>query len=575
MTSANFPLTLHALIDLDHEGDLHESVPEYWLDWAKNKPFVQPEAHIPHLPPLNSRSAIVLGASLHWAQQLQNGSHPSASWKQATQAYWWVVAATSLKDWSLWANPRHPVSTVLEHLELVSRGIGDEPIPEIKKFLGHLNSLCGQLAQAALTQPGSVLPFLKKLNDSLRDFRNRQREADQALLALEETERRSTTAHSAVTRVIRRAIYSHPVPALLVDFLDTHWRRYLYTLYLRDGIDSHPWQATIADVEKLVWLSGEATDEEVRNECDPVYKPIKQRLRNAIFQLHQNDDSAEQFFIELDLLIEARARNLPDAGLPLGELPFDIAEDEALATQATIEPSTMVMQIQRGDCLRLTINGREMRARVVDIDRAIDAYLLADALGDKIGSFDRATMSGFAQRDELAPVAAVSAMSIPVSQLYPLFEKAYDLMRQQSSKLQQSERRDRENRMETQLEEMRRQEAIERARKITTDKQQIESERRQTEARNRLKILRPGALISLQFKDHQRPCYLALIDSQSGQYIFVDRQGQKLAELSINDLIDKLILGQVEILESGSALDNTISGLVRERREFLKEQDEE
>jgi hypothetical protein len=73
-------------------------------------------------------------------------------------------------------------------------------------------------------------------------------------------------------------------------------------------------------------------------------------------------------------------------------------------------------------------------------------------------------------------------------------------------------------------------------------------------------------------KGPARTCFLALINARNGLYVVVDRQGQRIADLPRQQMVDLLLSRQLEILESGSALNNsTLSELVKERREFLND----
>lgn len=579
MATTAFQAALQALAELDRDLEQPEPIPEPWHEWIKASPFLDLESALAHLPAPDTRAHIALGVSVAWARQLELECPPAAFWKQATHSFWWAIASVTLHDWGLWANSRHPVSTVLEHLALVSRSFGgrnqDGTEPELPAtalaFLRDLHKACEQVAQAAVFHPSQLAASLKPVNDCLRQFRELQRQADHQLLAVEEEKRRVSTAHSAVTRVIRRAVWGHPVPSLVVDFLDTVWRRYLYLIFLKHGMDSPPWTAALKLIEQLIWLAGEAVAEEVKAELERSYPSLRQALLEGVLQLH-HEERDDDFFLDLDMLMAARARNAPEAGLPLGELAFDEDETDFVGGEAAREPSGQVLQLQAGDYVDLIRDGHSQRVRLLELERSHDLYIFADCLGNAALVCNRATLTNIASTDGLKMVPVVHPMQIPPVFLGRYFDAALDLGRGKIKLLAEKQKRDRANDMAEQLEEHRKREAEERAQRIAQAKQQVEHDKRMQDAMTRLSQLRPGALVYLRQEGHPRSCHLAMIDSQTNHYIFVDRQGQRIADVALSELAEHFINGEFEILESGSAIDNTLRDLVRERRDFLKEQ---
>ncbi len=567
-----FSNCLERLIALDGEHPSTETIPASWRQWHSSQSFAELTPTLSQ-PPLRPESALLL--TLQWQHHAIDVLHLHPHFVTATQSFWWAIATTLLRDWSLFLSSRHPLTFVAEQLLLWGR-VYEPGNSAAAKELKTLENLCRDIAQQAFVKPEAMMQALKRLHEHLQQLQQLQRHNDRQLLLQEEKERRSNNCQAAVSRVIRRAIYGHPVPALITDFLDTTWRRYLYQIYLQHGMEDASWQQAVHDLELLVWLGGEASADEVKAAQKTHFISLRDRLRAAVTHLRQETQLRVDFFTELDFLIDARARNAPDAGLPLGELPFD-DDDEHVNSPTHNVRELSQLPLQVGDAIWFTWQGKTVRARLIELDQVNEALLLADCWGDKVATVSREQFAQLYERDEFVVMPEPALVQWAADKLTPLLEKAWQAAESTKRESVAARRREREAEMAAQLDERRKQEAAMRAERVAQARQEAEEKQKRQFAEQQIDGLRSGAMLHLSLnKGPPRNCFLALINARTGLYVVVDRQGQRIAELPRQQMVDLLLTRQLEILESGSALNtSSLSELVRERREFLNDSDKD
>lgn len=563
----SFSHCLERLIAIDGVNTPSHAPPAQWTVWRGSTAFSDLTPTLSQ-PPQRHELALLL--ALQWQHHSSENLHLHPHFIAASQHFWWALAVTLLHDWSPFLSSRHPLTFVAE--QLLDWGRGYEPLatPESTREWQTLDALCRDIAAQAVSKSAAMMQAIKQLHEHLQQLQQRQRQNDKRLLLNEEKERRSHNCQAAVSRVLRRAIYGQPVPALITDFLDSTWRRYLYQRYLQHGMEGDEWQHAVRDLELLVWLGSDASADEVKAAAASHYPALRERLRAAIATLRHDAPLRMDFFSELDYLIEARARNAPDAGLPLGELPFD-DEDDDNAYSPRHELTSLPIRI--GQIVMLNVNGEQRRARLLEIDHVNDALLFADALGGKIANLTRQQFSQRHERGDAALIAEPNLVQSAADKLTPLLEQA--LVAAESGQREQlaTRRREREAEMAAQFDERRKHEAHARAERVARAKQEAEDAQKRESATQQIDQLRSGAMLHLSLNSSApRTCFLAFINAQSDHFVIVDRQGQRIADLLRQQMIDLYLTRQLDILESGTALNTRgLSDLVRERREFLND----
>ena len=559
---------------------LHASVsalqaPKAWLDYLQHPLLASPGEWLRQLPEPQTRFDYALRLGLLLGHQVEQHGHLDPALMKALAPMWLTFAASGLRDWAVWQVSRHPLRLILEQLVQIGRCYCPSEHAAARQFTQHLHGRLQTLAKQTLENNDleASIPVLKSVLDLLQQLRDQQLEADKRLLEQRSQQARSTHAHSAVSRAIRHAVLGQPVSAVIIDFLDQHWRKYLYTVYLRFGMNDARWQQGLQDIELMVHLSSFASAEELKAKQKSVLAPLLKRLTEALNQIHLPPGIALGFTQEFTDILKGRARNHPAAGLPLGEWP----EDEDLADQdRRSAPAYSDDGPTLGQTIIINLPNKPERARVIEVDHSHDEILLADFGGQLVLATDHGQWHRHREHGELTPCPEHHPFDFLQMELSPvidaLIQHNENLLAQQKNKRRQQ----REAEIAASIEQRKQADATARAARIATQQAEHKRQEQLQKAKQIVSQLRSGALVQLpDSRGVSRPCYLALIDAEKSLHVFVDRQGKKLAELDLDALSKLLLEEKLKIMESGSALDSALKGLIAERRQFLQEEDGE
>ncbi|NQD35564.1 DUF1631 family protein [Permianibacter sp. IMCC34836] len=563
-----------------------EFPPANWRELLAAEVFAEPAALVRALHPAKTRSDAVLLLAAALAVQVGDSDELDATYLQAMRPFWFTVATASLTDWQFWHSPRQPLRRLLHQLLLTGRSYSLSAHPASAQFPQRLHSRLNNLAEQAIAGagPDNLLPLLKSLYALLRNVHDQQRHSDHRLLEQEDQSRRTLHAQADTSRAIRQAVWGQPVPASVVNFLDETWRKYLQLLHLKVGMQHPLWQQAIADIQAMVRFASEASPDELGKAVKTELPGLMRRIREAVAQT-RTSEQGQRFPETFAALLAARARNLPDAGLPLGEL-LDEPDDVAAASSAASNRGAVP---DRGESLLLKRGNDWLRVRVANHLDEGNYVLLADFAGSRVAAFSPNELHALMQEDK----ARVLPDRDPVQALLPQLPHLLKALLSSASDTQARQREQAEQQQQAAAEQAMRQreavraaefakrqqaEAAERAERIAEERRQAEQAAllatQQEKARALIATLRSGALVELRRdQEHFRACYLAMIRASDQHYLFVDRQGQKVAEHDIDALIQLVLVDGFRVVESGSALDNTLQNLVSERRQFLSDED--
>ena len=562
-----------------------EFPPPNWRDLLAAEAFAEPAALIRAMQPAKTRAdaALLLAATL--ALQVQDSDELDPHYGQAMRPFWFAVATASLHDWQFWHSPRQPLRRLLHQLLLTGRSYSLSAHPASVQFPQRLFSRLGNLAEHAIAGagPDNLLPLLKSLYSLLRNVHDQQRISDHRLLEQEDQSRRSQFAHADSGRAIRQLVWGQPVPASVVEFLDDTWRKYLQLLHLKVGMQHPLWQQAIQDIRLMVWLGSEASAEQVSQSVSGDLPGLLRRIREALAQVRA-DEAGQHFPETFAALLAARARSLPDAGLPLGEL-----DDDPDDHNADRQPNPVGTGPERGESLLLRFGETWRRVRVVNSAHDRSYVLMADFAGSRVAAFTASELQALLQDDKARRLPDNDPVIAMLPRLPGLLRSLLDdaadhqarqrehaVHQQQQAALQA--KRQRETDRAAEFAQRKQADATDRADRIAAGRQQAEQAalfaEQQEKARAIVASLRGGALVELRREDgHYRACYLAMIRASDHHYLFVDRQGQKIAEHDLDHLCALLLADNLRVMESGSTLDDTLQNLVSERRQYLSDED--
>lgn len=552
--------------------EAHLNPPESWAALLDALALGSPQQFQASLPLPESRADYALLMAIRLAVQIEQHAQLDEDLLGQLGPLWLVFACHGLRDWAVWQIARHPLRLTLDQIIGMSRSFQITEHAATQQYLQHLHTRLRNLARISLRHNTleASLPALKSILDLLQQVRDQQREADKRVLELQAQTARSSHAHSAVSRAIRHNVLGQPVSALIVNFIDQHWRKYLYTVYLRHGMESVEWQQGLDDIRVMIEVGSFLPPDELKAKRKTLISPLIKRIEQAMTQIHLSEGVAIMFIQEFSDLVRARERNMPDAGLPLGDLP-DHESDHDTPTHASGMDDHSIIS---GQIVWVRHKGVQKRARVIDVDLSHDQILLADFTGHLIAQFTQREWQRLREQADVAVIPEMSIFDFIQLDLPPFVNAVIELSENEIKRHRTAHRAKREAEIAANIEQRKKQEANERAKRIADAKESQHREVQQQLALQKIEALRSGALVQLLDSRAQlRPCYLAMINTEKDQYVFVDRQGKKFATHTRQELAQLFCEQNLRIMESGSALDSALQGLITERRQYLQEDD--
>ncbi len=579
MSSATFVSAFEQLAEIEQKTT-HGVPGDIVSQWQQRYPldvFRQPEKMLMGTD-VRHRGDLALLLTAQAASWLNDKKWLAGEFSTVFAPYWWLLAVASVSRDACWLHPSHPIVVVFEQLLLYGRSF--QPHPQLQNLLANLGRLINDVARASATGEDSALQAgLKQIQQLLNEQRQHIAENDRQLLAKEMHLLRSTHVHSAVTRAIRFAMHGKSPHAKILGFIDDVWRKYLSVIYLRVGLENDEWDRAMADIDMMLWLSDGATADEVRRALDYDVAQLIERLRKASSSIRGVDQLVDAFIDWFTSMVGDRAAELPvevDFGLGLDDGAVNLASLSTFTASGLSDEESLLQRLRNcksGDAIQIKTFEGWKRARFVDVDLAHDVYLIGDNLGNRLAAMGRREMANSIHAGKLALVDSGPFLVHVEPILAPIVEQLAVRWRDEYMAKLDAQKRAQEAKIMAELEARRKQEAEQRAARVAAARAQADYEQRVQHCRELAKRLRAGAMVQIENAEGKlRPAFLAMVSGGNGQYVFVERNGRRVASLPLDDVIAAMIENRLQVIESGSAIDATLSNMVKERRQFLQEE---
>ena len=423
-----------------------------------------------------------------------------------------------------------------------------------------------------------------------------------------------------VTQEILKAINGKRLPPDLLRFFREVWSKYLQVTYLRDGKDSDVWQQGINVIQTLV----QSLYIEDPYEMLQFYQ---NDLSQALAVLHSGAESIHQD-LQLTQNVLAYLDELPLQLIQKGKKP-DVSnfQEVPLVDQANIvanifpEDDKVLKSLNIGDWCLMNIGEQKIRGKLIQKDIHLGYCLFANFSGIKAGRLEINGLGKIVEAKKLIRIDIISvferALETALTQLenqVQRLENKVHLVEQERSKVAKKTAaiinlepvfieaakpkvtaqavppfsakveteiskplvtEEDENRIKELREKIRREEiaALEQERKEAEEQvkvreleQQQEQEKALEKALREVNTLQPGGWLELIAKDNVKHiCKLGLKLKSTKKMIFVDRFGQKVADMRADELAARIVEGSARIINQGVAFEDTLQSLILDR----------
>ncbi|MBV5309558.1 DUF1631 domain-containing protein [Chromatium okenii] len=222
------------------------------------------------------------------------------------------VLKVALIDKTFFSDRKHPTRRLLDTIANsgIGRGEQDESrlTAEICAIVDSVVSEFDSDTQIFSAQVQRLEAFLKEEEGRARD------NAEQMVNQLASVERKEVALLRANSAVQSRR--ERPMPPLISDFLERHWRLVLVDIDLRNTDNSADWQEAVTLMDDLIWSVELKTSAAERERLLALLPNLLKRLRQNLEQL-KLDEAWDAFFRELIRLHMAALRADPTPVAPV------------------------------------------------------------------------------------------------------------------------------------------------------------------------------------------------------------------------------------------------------------------
>ena len=491
------------------------------------------------------------------------------------------------------ARPEQPHRQFLELLVVAFKGYDQYSGKRAHTLLGE----AGRKVAEAIVSPvpdGEACQSAKRAFAGLLQRYNRESLIyDKSLIVKEQGQTARDDARLIVNREILAAVRGHRLPAQLLRFFQEVWSNYLYVTYLREGLTSDAWKEGIAVIAPLVHSLSIRDPHEMFRFYQEKLAQALALVRRGAESIHQDTLLTHTVLEYLDtLFLQVIQGDEPDLPILEDAPTYSLGDTEADLSPADHQA---LDGLRLGDWYLIRAGGLETRGKLIQKDAALGYCLFSNYSGLKAARLKIAGLAatladGVLRRLDTAPVAE-RALEWALSQLEGQLQRMEVKVRAVE---QGRERLAREHARETakveeaahlkRLHEQAQQEAAairEQERRAAEEqvrdaKQQRElawqqgQERALEGALIEAQRLQPGGWLELLTADDgKHACKLGLKLKSSQKMIFVDRLGQKVAEMFPADLAARIVEGSARIIDYGVAFDDTLQSLILDRSEKI------
>ncbi len=301
--------------------------------------------------------------------------HPYAY--NALQHQQFGFARCLLDDTGQLADPEHPVRGFFEATVRASKGFDDTSGPRALEVLEQIRSTTlGAVADADPTAE-SFAKARQGFGAFMQGYDQRLSQLERLVVERQEAQLLLHNVRTTVSEVISRALSGKRLPMFVVDFLRRTWSKYLYVLYLRQGVESEEWRQAISDMYQLIWSVATRDAEELKRRMRGPLPQALGRIRADLGTFHHNLP-VEKLFAALEAIhIHIIRGKEPDKEV------FKIkrvAEDAKMVMRTgifdqVIRPSQDILAAEPGGWYRIHNRGLTSRVKLVERN-TVQGYML-------------------------------------------------------------------------------------------------------------------------------------------------------------------------------------------------------
>jgi hypothetical protein len=409
-----------------------------------------------------------------------------------------------------------------------------------------------------------------------------------------------------VNQEILKAIGGKSLPPNLLKFLKEVWSKYLQVIYLRDGKNSEIWQEGINVIQTLVRSLYIQDPYEMLQFYQEDLAQALAILHSGAESIHQDLQLTRNVLTYLDdLPLQLIQKGIKPDMSSFQEVPLADQSEQANISIINPEDVTVLDNFNIGDWCLINNGEQKIRGKLIQKDLNLGYCLFANFSGikaarleinglvqtinngalirlDTTSVLERALDTALKQlenqvqrletkvhvveQERIKTKQATKIISTPVelaSVATKVVTSKPTLIAEDDSHIKQLREKIRLEEMAALEQERKAAEVQEKARELA---QRQEQEKSLEKALREANMLQPGGWLELIAKDNVKHlCKLGLKLKSTQKMIFVDKFGQKVAEMRAAELAARIVEGSARVIDQGVAFEDTLQSLILDR----------
>lgn len=431
----------------------------------------------------------------------------------------------AILDQQLFGEQAHPARQLLNEVTVAARGSEDLAGLQRDRLLHKIEQVAQRLRDEFTDDPRVFADILEDFSLFNASEHKRAALLEQRLLEAEEARALRERARQQVDKLLSERLQGLTLPAAIVQVLERGWGGLLQLILLREGDGTAEWNQTLATLDELLErVAPLRTPEQARLLLDPRRNELLAELRRGLELVAYDPFEQQRFFHELtlwqrQLLKSFRGGAEAAKAMPLETMAADLPDEASAA--ASDEPAEAVV------------------ANAVVLEQVVEAAVTAElqpavaAEEPQFAAWERAAEVAV----ELVELAAAAEPTASVESVAPIVP-ALPL------------------------------ETIEPLESCTAELEPAVGEEHLALVDN----LGVGSWVELIAEDGAKQrCKLAAFIRVSGQFIFVNRAGAKVAAFGRLELAQTFARGAARLMDNAQPFDRALQAIIGNLRELRGE----
>ena len=420
-----------------------------------------------------------------------------------------------------------------------------------------LNTTIDQLSTLDINDRSMADKILANFISAIEEEQKRAETVAQRLIQSEISSVNTETARRSVVTYIDTRLSGKPLPNFVITFIKTRLATDLQYLVITQGVDSALWKQWKRIIQVLSWAFLPADSPAQKNKTQTLLMPLMEQLDKQLYSGFTDTEAYHDFFNDL---VQQFIQVLQQKNLLCSN--FEPIAPSTQQPQITISQNRIedLSHINPGNWFRIFDNQKATtHAQLLYKDPQKDLLLFSDYNG-KIIRKD-------SYEDFIIALASNTAEPIYENDIFQQSFKASILSFHQEY-LQWLDERNHLDQAELKKRSYKKAlEEIESLNENTVSKIQELSNSERDTLTAEIESLNTGSWLLLK-RANTDPIKIKLSIKLKAQdkYIFTDRVGHRIAELSLSELIQLMASGQLDILIREKDFENSLENIVRQIR---------